>query len=307
MSDISITIPPWLLLILLGIEAWPVALVLALSTGVMAVLTRGAWRVAALLVTGLLVLDLAAAGLFWVQRSSSDAKAQAFEASIHSTLDTVRVIDGVLLPAQTEVTWTDPSHAHLRQASPPQPTNILGVKADWMEREADGRWTVQLTSPQAIDGWTCQTTGVKLGRDGHLRGCSLSAGRNWNGWPIPAGTLLNLDSPGKTIGMVFPANRPVMAHEIGRPLPATGSMSMNADGSLNRVYFENNAPLVVRGIPLWNTVTWDYAASTFGQGRDRPPIAYNGAIPTELTYDGRTILPGTEVTIRLSDGALTVK
>jgi hypothetical protein len=306
-SDVGLNLPQWLVLVVLGVELWPVALILGIGALAAAAFTRGTWRIAASCAAALLVLDVAAAGLIGVVRMRDDANARAFDRSLRSTLDTAQVIDGVNLPAASVVTWTDPTHAHVEYASLPQPTDLLGVTADWLHRTDDGGWTVRLSAPQAIDGWTCQPEFVDLGQDGHLRGCTLAAGREWNRWPIPPATLVKLDGPDKAVGMVLPKDAPMMADEIDRPLPATGLMSMNADGSLRAAYFEADAPLVVCGISLWNSVGWEYAAPTFGRGRDRPVMAVTGALTNDLAYRGRELRSGTTVELRLPDCSLTAR
>ena len=307
MSDVGVNFPLWFVLVMLGLELWPLALILGIVAIVGAAFTRGFWRIAATCVAALLVLDVAAAGVIWVLRMRDDADARAFDRSIHSTLDAAQVIDGVTLPPATAVTWTNSTHAHIEYAALPQPTDLLGVTADWLRRNDNGGWAVRLTAPQTIDGWTCQPEPVDLGQDGHLRGCTLATGREWNGWPIPPAALVRLNGPDKTVGMVLPKDDPVMAREIERPLPVTGAMSINADGSLDSVYLEADAPLAVCGIPLWNSLKWDYAASTFGQGRNRPVVAVIGALPNDLVHRGRELSSGTTVALHLPDCSLTVK
>ena len=171
---------------------------------------------------------------------------------------------------------------------PPSVIAQLGLQADRAQRTVDGGWAVHLTRPQAVDGWTCLPDLVELTLDGHLRRCALASAHDWNGWPLPPLTLV---TPGEgTLGIVVPPDAPVMAPEIGRPLPATGGMTLNADGSLDSVYFDAEAPLLVCGRPLWSTVRWRYDAATLGQGRTRPPAAVTGASlsgnPVEIPRPG---------------------
>ena len=306
MSDIGINFPWWMAPLLWGLVFWPGVLVLALFSSVVGALTKGRWRIIAFLLTGVFAVELAFAGLFWLDRWRSDVEAEAYETRIHSVLDAARKIDGLDLPPGTAVTWVDPAHTHVRDASMDHPTTILGVSVNFVSQESDG-WSVRLTTPQAIDGWICEVSLVQITTDGHLRRCTLSAGREWNGWPVPAGTLLDLARTDTTVGMVFPEATPVMAAEIGRTLPATGGMSMNADGSLDCVYFENDSPLVVQGVPLWNTVCWQYAPDTFGQGRNRPKLAVRGAVPSDVMHDGQRIPGGSDAIVRFADGQVTLR
>ncbi len=287
LSDVSINIPTWAVLLVLSAQLWPLVLVLAAVAMISAFFLGGRWRRAAIVIAGLLLLDLAAARLM---QARDDANAQLHELSVNTTLAADTLVDGLKLPAGTEITWADPTHTHFTTAVLPHPAAVLGVTAKRVQIEVDGGWALDLDRPQSIDGWTCQADFVELKQDAHLRRCVLASARDWNGWPIPAATLIALNGP--TLGFVFPPDASVMAREIGRPLPATGAMTINADGSLDSVYFDAEAPLVVCNASLWNTVTWRYDPATIGQGRDRKPIAVSGASPAgdlvELNLPGCT-------------------
>ncbi len=91
------------------------------------------------------------------------------------------------------------------------------------------------------------------------------------------------------------------APEIGHRLTATGGFSFNADGSLDRFYFEPEDPLVVAGRRLWNTVQWSYDPATDGQGRHRRPVTVRGTLVS--TESGA----GGDVIVRLADGRVSAE
>ena len=121
---------------------------------------------------------------------------------------------------------------------------------------------------------------------------------------MPAGTELNLNGYDDTVELVAPGQK-IAAPEIGRAIPDTGSFEINRDGSLASVYFESDQPYVVNGIALWNTVTWQYDAKSFGMGRQRMPVSVTGALVSDVTVKGQTFMADEDVLIRLSDGAVT--
>lgn len=277
MSDVGITMPAWAVVLLLSIEFWPAIAGLAAASIAAAFFLPRLWRGAAIGLAVLLLLDLALVRVAGFKQRRQEASAQAYDQTINTTLPADLLVDGLTLPAGTAISWADPAHTHLTEAVLPHSAPVLGLAADRVRRSVDGGWALQLAGPQAVDGWTCQPDLVELTQGGHLARCELALAREWNGWPIPAKTLVTLTD--QSVGLVFPTDAPVMAPEIGRPLPATGGMTLNADGSLDSVYFEADAPFAVCGGTIWNTVNWRYDPSTFGQGRARQPASVTGASP----------------------------
>ena len=279
MSDITLNIPLWFIVVFLGYQYWPVVLLLGALAVAAAVFARGALRIVAGVAAALLLSELALALSLGLQDRREDAARDAYDRSLNAVLSAPRSIDGLALPPGTAVTWSDPSQTHLSQAVPPSPVSLFGLNVTSIQRTVDDGWAMQLAGAQSVAGWTCEPDLVELYADGRLRRCSLATAREWQGWPIPAATLVALDRPDQTVGLVFPTDQPVMASEIGRPLPSTGQITLNDDGSLDSVYFEPDAPLLSCGQTLWNTVRWQYDASTLGQGRARKPVAVSGASP----------------------------
>ena len=292
---LTLNLPWWLVVVILGVEGWPLVLAAGLGLTVLAVLTRGWVRITAL------VLLLPCAGItciaaVWSVHARTQGRETAdFEARIHEVLEQDRVVNGLALPAGTEIQWAGVDRSQLRYANLPEPIRLFGLHVIWLGRaDAGSGWDLRLPEPEPIEGWTCERIGVRVSDVGRLQSCNLAAGRMWRGWPIPGGSLLDLATTG-TIGLALPMGASLPAPEIGHPLTATSGFSLNADGSLNRFYFEDDDPLLVAGMRLWNTVEWTYDPATMGQGRRRA-----------LTVRGSLILPdgglaGT-VVIRLSDG-----
>lgn len=305
MSDIGITFPPWFVIVALSVQFWPFVAILAAVAVAGAILWRGLARLAAAALSTILLADLAVVGVLEFNESRAAAAAADFERNRQSTLAAAQTIDGVTLPAGTLVSWTDSSHAHIESATPPGPADVLGVTVIWLQRDQPDSWRIRLDADRSIDGWTCQPDLVGIAADGHLRSCTLAAARQWNGWPIPAATLLSLERPDRIVGLVLPEHDPVMAPEIDRPLPNTGQMTINPDGSLDSVYLQQDAPLTVCGTPLWNTLRWEYAADTFGRGRARPAVILHGALVEALARGSTAMTAGTEVAVRLADCTLT--
>ncbi len=305
MSDIGLSIPWWFAIVFLGMMFWPVTLALGLTFLAAALLTRGLVRVCAGVLAIVLAADLVFAARIAIDHAVEDRKAYAFEARINQTLEHPLVVDGLALPAGTEVQWSNESRRHLRSANLPSPTPLLGLQLSFVSASDDGQgWDVQMPSPPKIDGWTCDTKGlVQVSAQGRLRSCTLATARGWQGWTLPAGSLLELTAPDGEVGLALPMGASLPAPEIGHAIPATGQFRFNADGSLHDVYFDGKDPLVVRGVPLWNEVTWTYDPVTIGQGRRRRPTAVSGAV-SETTPNRPKGLTGL-VSIRTTDGQIT--
>ena len=291
--------PWWLLFTVLGVEFWPVALGLGVGLLVLAVFGRG-WIRWLALVGVLPCLAATAIAAWWgMEARQREREAAAFEAKVNQVLDSDQVLNGIALPAGTAVQWQDVDHRQLGMASPPDPILLFSLRITWLRRAADGQgWDLQLTAPEVVEGWTCATVGVHVSAAGRLRSCQLAAGRDWRGWPIPAGTFLDLATAGK-VGVTLPAGATMAAPEIGHGLTATGSFSFNADGSLDRFYFEPEDPLVVAGRRLWNTVQWSYHPATDGQGRRRRAVTVRGTL---VSTEGDA---GGDIVIRLADGQVS--
>ena len=292
---ISLHFPWWMLALLVGVQFWPVTLAAALVSAAVAVMTRGIPRVIAALISvafgGVLVIAVA----LGLSRLREAGRMRAYDKAVHETLGSARVVDGLALPAGTDLEWTGVDRVHLRMAGLPRPTCLLGLDVEWIARSGDGTgWDVQTPKPTVVEGWTCNEVGVHLSPRGRLRGCRLAGGRLWQGWPIPGDTPLDLSKAGEVgIALIESA---IPAPEIGRSVPATGGMSFNADGSLDQVHFNEDDPLVVRGVRLWNSVTWVYSPASLGRGRRRRPLAVRGAtLPPESR----------EVEVRAADGRVT--
>ncbi|MGC1304029.1 MAG: hypothetical protein WA840_16805, partial [Caulobacteraceae bacterium] len=251
-------------------------------------------------------LDLASGLAFYLSARVNDAQIERDNAATHSVLAKAQTIDGLLMPAGAQMSWTDATRTHLWKADLPGPAPVLGVMVkDQIERQDSGNLIVQLARPQTIDGWPCGTVNVHLTPAGRLVGCDLGEETRWKGWRLPAETILELPSP-DIVRLAFATGQPILAPQIGRDLPQTGSMSLNRDGSLDTVYFDSRQPYRVQGVSLWNTVSWAYAPDSFGQGRRRNPLTATGALVGTATRGGRTYADGERVVVRLADGGLSL-
>ncbi len=296
---LQLNLPLWLIVVILGVEGWPYVLTACVILAIGAVVARGWLRGIAIVLLLPCTAVMATAAWWGIDARIQDRETTEFEAKIHEVLDHDRVVDGVPLPAGTAVQWTDVDRAQLRNASPAQPITLFGLRVSWLSRADDGSgWDVQLPEPQQIEGWTCETIGVRLSHAGQLLSCSLAAGRIWQGWPIPAGSLLELRQEGGKLGLVLPRGASMAAPEIGHALTSTGIFTLNADGSLDTFSFDDDDPLRVAGLQLSNTVEWSYNPATLGQGRRRRALTIRGS-----SIDRANGTSGT-VTIRLSDGQI---
>lgn len=299
-------------LIVLASLVWPGLLLGAAVMAVIAWLAQG--RARALAFAAAVVLGFGAL-LGGVGRQADDRFAR-----LRGELQAETVIEGITLPAGTQVTWKDLSHTRLDWANTPQPTTILGVSAQGVgreqgdqprlddpeldakrERERDD-WLVNLDRAQEIDGWPCasgQGERVRFDSKGALRSCALSRQVEWKGWTLPKDSRIRLLDPGRRLDLYLSRAEAVFAREIGQRLPAF--VLLNEDGSLDSVEFNHDASFVVHGTRLQGTVWWCYDAATLGEGRARPPVTVES-----ITFVGMNV--GYErVVVRVSDGVVTRK
>lgn len=289
--------PVWLFL-LLGVRFWPVFLLGAIAAAVAAFVLRGGKRLLAGFAAAFLALGPIGAAVVESGRRAEDARFQAEYTRTHTVLTAETTIDGIALPAGTEVTWEDASRARLAAASLPRPADVLGVEADYVGRRGEDGWTVHMTGPRVLDGWPCDGFSVSLGRDGRLHSCMLSRPVEWNGWTLPAQTGVTPRPAERKLGLFFAYDATVAYPGIERPLPRAQEVSVNDDGSLDAAYFLPE-PLVLRGVALKRVVEWRYDPATYGMGRDRPPVAVTTLVPVEGRQDP------VRVVVRLPGGAVT--
>ena len=146
-------------------------------------------------------------------------------------------MNGIRLPAETAIKWRDVDHLQLGTASPPNPIMLFGLRVSWIQLADDRKdWNLQLPEPELVEGWACDEIGVRVSPIGQLRPCQLAAERAWKGWPIPAGSFIDLAKTNK-VGLSIPTGASMAAPEIGHSITATSGLSLNADGSLDRFYF----------------------------------------------------------------------
>ena len=174
------------------------------------------------------------------------------------------------------------------------------MRVSWIARDDDGSdCDLKLPEPEKVEGWTRDRIGIRVSAKSQLRSCRLGAERGWQGWPIPADSLLDLTKGDGKVGLVLPIGTSMAAPEIGHPITATGGFAFNSDGSLDNFYFQVNDPLLVAGKRLWNTIHWVYDPATFGQGRHRRALTVRGSLAS-LDND-----MSEAVAIRLADGQVT--
>ena len=93
--------PWWLVLVILGVEGWPMTLAVAMILLALAVLTRG-WARWAAITAALPCLALLAVAASWgIDARQRDRDTAAYEARVNQVLNRDQVVDGLDLPAGT--------------------------------------------------------------------------------------------------------------------------------------------------------------------------------------------------------------
>ena len=132
MSDIGLIFPWWFTILFLGAVFWLLTLALGLVSVAATLFTRGLARIGAAALTIAFAAELAFAAMTAIRGAAEDRATGAFEARIHQTLDHALVVDGLALPAGTDVQWSDESRRRLRSASLPAPTPLLGIRLTYV-------------------------------------------------------------------------------------------------------------------------------------------------------------------------------
>ena len=303
MSDISIHFPLWIALVLVAVQFWPVPFAFGALFAFMALMVRKGWRAVLFVLAFAMMLPGAGRLVIWQQKRQEHADYARYEEATNSTLDAPQMIDGFLLPAGTQVHWMEPAHEHLRDAWLEQPAPAAGLTLNgYLARETDG-WTVTLSEDGAVEGWLCQAKFVRLDSGRHLAQCSMAADTIWKGWQLPRDTLVEIREPDGLVGLVLPRGTTLNVPQVGTVTPAGGFSVFSDDGAMHRIYFDNDMPLVVHDVRLWNTVTWLYSGQAHRPGG---AAAVTGTLIDDVTQAGEAFPRGNHVRIDLNTGRLAL-
>ena len=280
---------------------WPVFLLFSVIMAIGAWQARGLGRGLAFVGAAVLSIVPIGLGVSELIQAWNAAQRRAVVARLHTITQTETVIDGITIPAGTQVTWTDASHTGLYAAFMRQPTTVFGFSTQYIHRDEELRrkheWNIVLEQAKEISGWPCAVGDVRISPEGALRWCKLSRQAEWKGWTLPEKTGIELHGQDGSLKLSLPPRVAVFAREIGQPPSWWGNVSLNGDGSLDSVMLSGDKPFVACDTPLFDTVRWRYDVTTFGEGRARPPVAVTGR--TSAPRGGH---PG--VVVHLSDCAV---
>ena len=248
-------------------------------------------RIAAIGVVVLVALFLIADNAFKQGTPLSRLQRSIEYSRISRVLDRPQMLDGILFPAKTEIVWEDPSHRRVAAARLPSPAEILGVRATNLRRVVEGGWIVSLAEASEIDGWPCAKEEIELTSAGRLWDCELLGTPSWQGWNLPERTGVRprpeIHQVWLTLLFASPLDMPLEAPVVGK-LPWI--VALNNDGSPFGATYDREAPYRVAGQELSGDVKWEYEPTTYGMGRERPPVAVSGFVHTSGTRQ-HVVLP----------------
>lgn len=200
-------------------------------------------------------------------------------ARITTVLDRPQVLDGILFPTRTEIVWETPSHRRVASARLRSPADILGVRATYLRRIAEGGWIVGVAEATEIDNWPCAKGEVELTAAGRLWDCELLGTPSWQGWALPEHTGVRprpeIHQVWLTLPFASPLDMPLESPVVGK-LPWI--IALNEDGSPFGATYAHEAPHRVTNQELSGDVKWEYDPATNGMGRQRPPMAVSGFV-----------------------------
>jgi hypothetical protein len=308
MSDITITFPAWATPLLIGVLYWPVLLVAALGLAGLGAIVHGWFRaglfglatIALLPCLVLLALDLVA--------GIDSVSARRAWARTHETLTAPLQIQGLNLPAGTEVTWVDERRNGVMSVELPGPTPLLGAMLTGkLENLSSSWWSGTLAADTSLDAWPCRAGDVWLSHEGRLMRCTLAADHEEQGLEIPAGSEIALAATGRLSDLRLPEDRTTALSSIGAALPAGGSLFLRPDGAIERAYVAEPGTLRVSDMPLRYEIRWVYPELAH-QSRGIPPSAVElrGDLAADTTIDGTPTPMGSLISVDLASGATRV-
>ncbi len=258
-------------------SGWPLLLVAALSFGILAIFVHGRNRAAIAVFAALLSLPGLGVGIDTLVEVLGKWRERVEYARTHTRLAEATVVDGIALPAGAVVQWADASHTRIEGVEMTPAAEVFGVRARYLLRFGENRWSALLEDAATLDGWACAASHASFTTAGRLLSCTLARTTDWKGWVLPEGTEIDPEPDGRRLSATV--------WEAGLDAPGVGRLPYNVvfhdDGSVAEARYHREAPLRVGGSLLWDDVRWNYGAEARGQGRARVPVSVSG-LPVEF-------------------------
>ena len=254
MSDIGINFPFWLAAAYVVVVGWyvsvPAIVVLALAGGFVDV-ARG-WRVAAFGGAALLSAPFVVCAVLAIMDHAKSRRLQAYRAQVHRTLDHDETVTGLLLPAGSDIDFTDPSRTQILSVHLPVVTAIRGVPVTGTLTWQDfGQvWPGTLAGDRSVAGLPCAAGAIAFDIVGAVRECKLAAAHPFLGFTLPPGTTVTRTADQAHWSLQLPDNAGLAIAALATTAPAGATLHVTGDGRLESTSSGNGAAMVVRGVPL---------------------------------------------------------
>jgi hypothetical protein len=262
MSDIGLEFPPWVSLAFLGAQYW-----YALAPAVLALVGIGwfgralptALRCAAWGAAGLCAVPFALLLVLIAGEAVGQARRAAEDRALHRTLTAGESVGALFLPAGAVLAYSDETHRALVSVALPRPMSVAGILLEGtLEPITDREWSGVLAQDQAIGDWPCRAGDLWFTPEGVVTTCTLATGHRLAGYDLPAGAECSHNPVTGGWEFQLPQDGPALRiAALGAELPPGGTLALNADGALRRLYVPHEARIVIANVALYDHVILD--------------------------------------------------
>jgi hypothetical protein len=249
-SDIGLNFPFWFVAAYFVVVGWYVsvpAIVVLGVAGCFVDMNRG-WRVAAFGTAALLSAPFV---VYAVLEINDNAKYKRLQSEMHRTLDHDETVAGLVLPAGSDIDFTDKSRTQIGLVRLPVVTDIRGVRVreTLMWRDLNHAWQGTLAGDQIVGGFPCAAGFVTFDDDGAVYECKLAAAHIFLGFTLPPGTTVTRDADQAHWNLHLPDNAGFVIPALAATAPPGTTLRVTQNGRLESAT-GNGATMVVRGVPL---------------------------------------------------------
>jgi hypothetical protein len=249
-SDIGLNFPFWFVAAYFVVVGWYVsvpAIVVLGVAGCFVDMNRG-WRVAAFGTAALLSAPFV---VYAVLEINDNAKYKRLQSEMHRTLDHDETVAGLVLPAGSDIDFTDKSRTQIGLVRLPVVTDIRGVRVreTLMWRDLNHAWQGTLAGDQIVGGFPCAAGFVTFDDDGAVYECKLAAVHIFLGFTLPPGTTVTRDADQAHWNLHLPDNAGFVIPALAATAPPGTTLRVTQNGRLESAT-GNGATMVVRGVPL---------------------------------------------------------
>ena len=212
------------------------------------------WGAAGLCVVPfVLLLVMAVGGVIGDSQRAAEFRAR------HRTLIAAEGVRTLPVPAGAVLEYADETQRELRSIALPRPTMVANILLeDTIEPLTALEWTGELARDQVIGNWPCRAGHLYFTSAGVVTRCTLAVGHHLAGYDLPAGTDCRHDPATGRWDLQLPQDGPALRiAAFGADLPPGGTLVLNADGTLRRLYVLHEFRMAISGVALFDHIIFN--------------------------------------------------